>query len=445
MKDSSRRSFIKNGSIIAAGAGVASLLPLDLLAAARKKVAPSDKIRVAAIGVNGMGFSDLKSILKNPEVTVTSIVDVDERVSAKRSAELAKQGFKVNTLTDYRKVLDDKDIDAVIIGTPDHWHAKMMVDASSAGKDVYCEKPTGHSIEECRVMVEAQKKYGNAVQVGQWQRSQKHFKDAVDFVQSGKLGKVRLVKTWAYIGWKDSIPVEPDSPVPPGVHYDQWLGPAPKRPFNINRFHFSFRWFYDYAGGLMTDWGVHMIDYAMLGMKASHRFPKSVAAIGGKTGYPDDAQQWPDTMSAVYDFGDFNMVWEQAMGIGGGPYGRGHGVAFIGNNGTLVLDRGGWEVIPEKKSAGYLMEAVPKQKSVDNGLDLHTKNFVEVIKSRKLSDLKTPIEDGCQVAMNCCMGNIAQRVQKTIHWDSQALQFTDKQSNQYLKSEYHNSIAFPKV
>jgi predicted dehydrogenase len=364
---------------------------------------------------------------------------------AKRSAELAKDGHKVSTLTDYRKVLEDKDIDAVIIGTPDHWHAKMMVDAASAGKDIYCEKPTGHSIEECRAMVAAQQKYHNVVQVGQWQRSQKHFQDAVDFVHSGKLGKVRLVKTWAYIGWKDEVPVQPDSPVPPGVHYDQWLGPAPKRPFNINRFHFSFRWFYDYAGGLMTDWGVHMIDYAMLGMKASHRFPKAISAIGGKTGYPNDAEQWPDTMSALYDFGDFNMVWEQAMGIGGGPYGRGHGVAFIGNKGTLVLDRGGWEVIPERKSSGLLMEAVPKQKSVDNGLDLHTKNFVEVIKSRKLTDLKTPIEDGCQVAMNCCMGNIAQRVGKTIHWDDKALKFTDKESNQYLKYPYHNGIAFPKA
>ena len=444
MTDHSRRTFIKNGTILAAGAGMASLLPGGLQAAGRK-IAASDTIRVAAIGVNGMGFSDLNSILKNPGVAVKTIVDVDERVLSKRAAELAGQGHQVSTLTDYRKVLEDKDIDAVIIGTPDHWHAKMMVDASSAGKHVYCEKPTGHSIAECQAMVAAQQRYNNVVQVGQWQRSQKHFQDAVNFVHSGKLGKVRLVKTWAYIGWKDSIPVQPDSPVPAGVHYDQWLGPAPKRPFNINRFHFSFRWFYDYAGGLMTDWGVHMIDYAMLGMKAKDRFPLAVSAIGGKTGYPDDAQQWPDTMSAIYDFGDFNMVWEQAMGIGGGPYGRGHGVAFIGNNGTLVLDRSGWEVIPEKKSKGPLMEAVPMQKSVDNGLDLHTKNFVEVIKSKKLTDLKTPIQDGCQVAMNCCMGNIAQRVNKTIHWDSKALRFTDNESNQYLKSEYHNGIGFPKA
>lgn len=440
-----RRSFIKKGSILTAGAGVASLLPFDLLASVGKKVAPSDKIRIAAIGVNGMGFSDLSSILKNSEVSVATICDVDENVLKKRSADLAKKNIKVATLTDYRKVLDDKNIDAVIIGTPDHWHCKIMVDACAAGKHIYCEKPSGHSIAECDVMIAAQKKYGNVVQVGQWQRSQKHFKDAVDFVHSGKLGKVRLVKAWAYIGWKDSVPVQPDSPVPPGVHYDQWLGPAPKHAFNINRFHFNFRWFYDYAGGLMTDWGVHLIDYAMIGMNASHRYPLSVAAIGGKTGYPDDAEEWPDTMSAVYDFGDFNMVWEQAVGIGNGPYGRGHGIAFIGNKGTLILDRGGWEVIPEKKKAGDLMEAVARQKSVDNGLDLHTKNFVEVIKSKNLADLKAPILDASMVAINCCMGNIAIQTKQTVHWDKDALQFTDEESNKYLKSAYHNGIAFPKV
>lgn len=440
-----RRSFLKTSSILTAGAGVASMLPIDLLASAGKKVAPSDRIRIAAIGVNGMGFADLESMLKNSEVTVANICDVDEHVLKSRSADLAKKGIKVTTQTDYQKVLDDKSIDAVIIGAPDHWHCKIMVDASAAGKHVYCEKPSGHSIEECNIMIAAQKKYGNVVQVGQWQRSQKHFKDAVDFVHSGKLGQVRVVKTWAYMGWMKAIPVQPDGPAPAGVHYDQWLGPAKKRPFNPNRFHFNFRWFYDYAGGLMTDWGVHLIDYAMIGMKASHRYPLSVAAIGGKTGYPKDAEEWPDTMSAVYDFGDFNMVWEQAIGINGGPYGRDHGIAFIGNNGTLVLDRGGWEVIPEREDGKDKMEAVARQKSVDNGLDLHTKNFVEVIKSKNLTDLKAPILDASMVAINCSMGNIAHLTKKTIHWDANALQFTDAESNRYMKAQYHNGIAVPIV
>lgn len=440
-----RRSFLKTSSLLTAGAGIGSMLPFDLMASFGKKVAPSDKIRVAAIGVNGMGFSDLRSMMKCQEVDVVALCDVDENVLKKRTAELAKEELKVATYTDYRKVLEDKSIDAVIIGTPDHWHCKMMVDASQAGKHIYCEKPAGHSIEECNVMVAAQKKYGNVVQVGQWQRSQKHFKDAVDFVHSGKLGKVRLVKTWAYMGWMKSIPVKPDSPVPAGVHYDQWLGPAEKRPFNPNRFHFDFRWFYDYAGGLMTDWGVHLIDYAMLGMDASHRYARSVAAIGGKTGYPDDAEQWPDTMSAVYNFGDFNMVWEQAIGINGGPYNRDHGIAFIGNNGTLVLDRGGWEVIPEKDGKTNKMEAVARQSSVDNGLDLHTRNFVDVIKTRQLNNLKAPIEDAAMVAINCCMGNIAQLTGQTIHWEEASGKFREAGGNKYLKAPYHNGIRFPEI
>ena len=440
-----RRSFLKTGSLLTAGAGVATILPFDLIASMRRTVAASDKIRVAAIGVNGMGFSDLNAMMKNDVIDVVALCDVDENVLTQRAAALAKGNFKVASYTDYRKTLDDKNIDAVIIGTPDHWHCKMMVDASAAGKHIYCEKPAGHSIEECNVMIAAQKKYGNTVQVGQWQRSQKHFKDAVDFVQSGKLGKVRLVKAWAYMGWMKPIPARPDSPVPKGVHYDKWLGPAQTRAFNENRFHFNFRWFYDYAGGLMTDWGVHLIDYAMLGMGANNQYPLSVAAIGGKTGYPDDAEEWPDTMSAVYDFGNFNMVWEQALGISGGLYNRDHGIAFIGNNGTLVLDRGGWEVIPEKDGNVNKMEAVARQHSVDNGLDLHTKNFIEVIQSKRLTDLKAPIQDAGMVAINCCMGNIAHLTRKTIHWDKSAGKFTDAESNKYLKAEYHNGVSFPKV
>lgn len=436
-----RRSFIKNTSLLTG----AALLPFDLIASCRTTVPASDRIRVAAIGVNGMGFADTQSMMKNSEVDIVALCDVDENVLSQRVTDLAKANVKVATYTDYRKILDDKSIDAVIIGTPDHWHCKIMVDASQAGKHVYCEKPAGHSIAECDVMIAAQKKFGNVVQIGQWQRSQKHFQDAVDFVQSGKLGKVRLVKAWAYMGWMKPIPIKPDGPAPQGVHYDKWLGMAENRAFNPNRFHFNFRWFYDYAGGLMTDWGVHLIDYAMMGMGASHQYPLSIAAIGGKTGYPDDAEEWPDTMSALYDFGTFNMVWEQAIGISGGSYNRDHGIAFIGNNGTLVLDRGGWEVLPEMDGKNPRMDAVERQHSADNGLDLHTKNFVEVIKSKRLTDLKAPIQDAAMVAINCCMGNIALLTKKTIHWDKDAGRFTDPEANKYLQAPYHNGISFPTV
>jgi predicted dehydrogenase len=438
-----RRDFLKAGSVIAASAGFSSFIPFDILAANRKWISPSDRINVAAIGINGQGWADLNAMMKSPEVNVVALCDVDENVLNKRKQELAYTNINVRTSIDYRDILNDKTVDAVIIGTPDHWHCRIMIDACAAGKDVYCEKPVGRTIEECRLMVTAQQKYNRAVQVGQWQRSMKHFKDAVDFVQSGKLGRIRLVKSWAYQGWMKPIPVRPDEATPAGVHYDKWLGPAPGRPFNPNRFHFNFRWFYDYAGGLMTDWGVHLIDYAMLGMKAG--YAKSAAAIGGKNGYPDDAEQWPDTMATVYDFGDFDMLWEQAVGINVGPYNRDHGIAYTGNNGTLVLDRGGWEVIPEQDNGVDKMQAVSRQKAVDNGMDNHTRNFIEVVKSRNFNDLHTPVQAAALVAINCHMGNIAHLTKQTVHWDANAFKFEDEKSNQYIVPQYHNGYKLPVV
>ncbi|MBW8687286.1 Gfo/Idh/MocA family protein [Chitinophaga rhizophila] len=433
--NNSRRHFIRSASALMAGAGLVSALPSSLRA-----VAPSDKINIAAIGINGMGWSDLTAILKNPYAQCVALCDVDKNVLDKKAAELLeKKNQKAKTYSDYRKLLEDKSIDAVIIGTPDHWHCLQMTDAVSAGKDVYVEKPIGNSIGEINAMVAAQERTKRVVQVGQWQRSQQHFKDAIAFVHSGKLGQVRLVKAWAYMGWMHSIPKQPDGVPPAGVDYAAWLGPAEKKPFNPNRFHFNFRWYWDYAGGLMTDWGVHLLDYALLGMKAQH--PKSVMAAGGKFAYPDDACETPDTLTTVYQFDGFNIQWEHATGIDGGPYNRTHGIAFIGNNGTLVLDRSGWEVIPEKGK----MEAVPFTKSVDNGLDKHAVNFLEVIKSRKLEDLNTPIQAGAHVAAVAQLGNIAYKTGKKLNWDGVKGKFDDNAANKYLAAEYHNGYKIPKI
>jgi predicted dehydrogenase len=433
-----RRKFLQSTSTYVAGA---ALIPSALKAA--RRISPNDKINVAAIGINGMGWADITNIIKNPQTQLVALCDVDKNVLDKRMAELAKNNIKPSTYGDYRKLLDDKNINAVVIATPDHWHCKIMVDACAAGKDVYCEKPVGNSIAECAVMEAAQKKYNRVVQVGQWQHSNKHYQDAVDFVHSGKLGNVRLIKAWAYQGWMESVPVKPNSAPPPGVDYDMWLGPATKRPFNPNRFHFTFRWFWDYAGGLMTDWGVHMIDYALLGSKAS--VPKTIMASGGKFAYPDDAEETPDTLTTVFEFDRFNMLWEHATGINDGPYGRDHGVAFIGNNGTLVVDRGGWEVMPEKKDGKDQMEAVPRKQREDDALALHTKNFIEVVQSRKMEDLRCPIQVGAHVATVCQMGNIAFRSGKKINWDANANKFTDDDANKFLAAEYHNGYTIPRV
>jgi predicted dehydrogenase len=435
----SRRTFLSTSGKIVAGATMFSALPWDVIAKSKLKIAQNDKINLGVIGINGMGWANTKSMIKIPEINLMAICDVDENVIKKRVAELKEGGITVTTYTDHRQLLDNKDIDVVIIGSPDHWHCLHMIDACAAGKDVYVEKPVGNSIIECNAMVAAQKKYNRAVQAGQWQRSMPHFVDALAFLRTGQIGMVRTVKTWAYIGWVKEIPTKPDSPVPAGVNYDRWLGPAPKRPFNENRFHFNFRWFWDYAGGLMTDWGVHLIDYALLGMEAP--LPKSVYASGGKYAYPNGGNETPDTLATTFDFGKFTMIWEHAHGIGKGNYNREHGIAFIGNNGTLVLDRNGWEVIAD----GDKMQSLMLQPNKGSGLDAHTQNFVNVVKSRKLEELTCPITAGAHVAKVCQMGNISYKTGKIVHWNESKGKFLEEDANKYLAAQYHNGYAIPKV
>ncbi|WP_293886231.1 MULTISPECIES: Gfo/Idh/MocA family protein [unclassified Sphingobacterium] len=425
-----RKEFIRSTGLLAASAFFAQSKVFGFQA---------DTVRVGLIGTNGMGWSNLNAILHIPGVECTALCDVDENVLRNRVEELKKRQINVKAYVDYKDLLKAKDVDVVIIATPDHWHCLQMVDAVAAGKDVYVEKPIGNSIHECEIMVAAAKKHKRVVQVGQWQRSQQHFKDAMDFVHSGKLGKIRLVKAWAYQGWMKSVPVQPDASVPAGVHYDKWLGPAPKRAFNPNRFHFNFRWYWDYAGGLMTDWGVHMLDYALIGMKVSD--PVSVMAAGGKFAYPEDAAETPDSLTTVYEFEGFNVQWEQATGIDLGPYQKNHGVAFIGNNGTLMVNREGWEVIPEKGR----MDAVSFQRSQDNGLDKHMVNFVEAVRNKSAESLNAPIEAGAHIAIFSQMGNIAYRSKKKLFWDKQKRSFNDKDADQYLAKVYHNGYNLPKV
>ena len=440
-----RRRFLKQAGTLLAGGTVLSALDNNAFAIFKNRIAPSDQLVIGAIGINGMGWANVTAALKVPGVTVGALCDVDKNVLDKRMADLAKNNIdtsKVKTYADYRKLLDQKDIDIVIVGSPDHWHALQMIHACEAGKDVFVEKPVGNSIIECRTMVAAQQRYNKVVQAGQWQRSQQHFKDAVDYVQSGKLGMIRTVKVWCYQGWMKPAAVVPDSNPPAGVDYAAWLGPAGKRPFNASRFHFNFRWFWDYAGGLMTDWGVHLLDYALLGMKAD--VPKSIAALGGKFAYPDLSQETPDTLTTLYEFDKFNLVWDSAMGIDNGSYGRNHGIAFIGNNGTLVLHRGGWEVLEEPQSTNKASKSFVKPS--DNGLNNHWVNFIDVVKSRKMEDLNCSIQAGAHVATVAQMGNISFRSGQRLVWDKAKDKFTDEKVNGlYLMKEYHNGYKLPKV
>lgn len=444
---STRRRFLQMSAL--GGAGLFTFVPNEIIAANRKKVAANDKIRFGLIGAKGMGWNNMRQHLKINEVECVAICDVDQNVLDQRCGEAEKiQGSRPKQFGDYRKLLEDKSIDAVIIGTPDHWHCLQMVDAVNAGKHVYVEKPIANTIEECNIMVNAAKRTGKLVQVGQWQRSGKHYRHAIDYVHSGKLGQIRLVKVWAYQGWMKPVPVVSDAAVPKGVDYKMWLGPAPTRPFNQNRFHFNFRWFWDYAGGLMTDWGVHEIDIALFTMGA--KAPKSVMASGGKLAYPDDASETPDTLQTVFEYENFNMLWEHATGIDGGNYGRTEGIAFIGNNGTLVLNRGGWEVIPETKNVNgvrqYKMESLPKQSIPRNSnyVEDHARNFVAAMQANDFDMLNTNIVSGSVAAINAQMGNIAYKTGRKVYWDAAKGNFgNDAEANALINAKYHNDWKLP--
>jgi len=426
----SRRRFARTAAL---GALVYGFQGLPAFARpSGRRVAPSDQVRFGAIGVNGMGWANAKSFLKIDGFRCAALCDVDAGVlsgcvaDAEKLQELRPEGYR-----DYRQLLDRDDLDFVIIGTPDHWHPLMMLDAVASGKHVYCEKPMANSIGEADVMLAGARRSGKLVQIGQWQRSGPHWRHAMEFVHSGALGNIRTVKTWAYQGWMKPVPVKPDGPVPDGVDYDMWLGPAPKRPFNPNRFHFNFRWFWDYAGGLMTDWGVHILDFALYGMKAG--WPKSVMAIGGKFAYPDDASETPDTLQAVYEYDGFTMLWEHATGIDLGPYRRTHGVAFIGNNGTLVVDRDGWEVIAETESDAtggrrLKLEVPPGEQVQGSDLDRHTQNFAAALRGE--ASLNADIAVGHKVAVTAHMGNVAFRTGRRLYWDETNRSFLgDEEAN----------------
>ena len=433
-----RRIFIKNGTITTAGIGLVSSLTGSMISCAA-----SDRINVGLIGCRGMGFTDLKAFLANPEVDCIALCDVDDRVLQARAVDVEKiRGKKpANFYKDWRKLIYNKDIDVVIIGTPDHWHCLQMIGACEAGKDVYCEKPIGRTVEECNLMVKAAQKYNRVVQVGQWQRSDPHWQNSVDFIHSGKLGKIRLVRVCCYLGWTQSVPVFPDEAAPAGVDYDMWQGPAPNRPYNKNRFHNNFRWFWDYAGGLMTDWGVHLLDYALYGMNVSQ--PRSIVGMGGKYAYPDDACETPDSLQVMYKFDDFNIIWDHAMGIRDGGFGHTHGVAFVGENGTLIVDRDGWEVKPEVVKKVSRMDAIPLQKGTGQGLSNHVRNFLDCVKRRD-RNTNASIEIGAHIAKFSHLGNIALRTDKKLDWDG--TRFTnDLEANNYLVPVYRDPWKLPTI
>lgn len=408
----SRREFLANATKLAAASGL-SLSPI-LSNASNKKTAASDKLVVALIGCRNMGFGDLQNALKQPGVECGALCDVDSEVLAQRTADVLKiQGKAPVQYKDYRKLLENKDINAVIIGTPDHWHCLPFIAACEAGKDIYVEKPLANSIAECDLMVKAARKHNRVVQVGQQQRSGAHWKKAMDYMNAGKIGDLRKVNIWGNFNYGIGAMKIPDEAVPAGVDFDMWLGPAPKRSFNKARFHGNWRMFWDYGGGLVTDWGVHLIDMA-LWVKGITQLPLGVSSAGGNFSYADHAHETFDTMSVSYQMKDYVINWEHTAGVEVGPYGKLYGLAYVGNDATLVINREGWEVFPEVQNGNYKVAGLPKQSGGESH-EPHMKNFIECIKTRE--DPACTIENGRLVAVYAHMANIALRTNSRLEWN----------------------------
>jgi predicted dehydrogenase len=432
-----RREFIHSTSTLAAGAGLVSFTK----PVAVKKTSAADKVGVALIGCRGMGFGDLSNALKIANVECVALCDVDKNVLEQRKNDVLKiQGKAPATYADFRKCLENKDIDAVIIGTPDHWHCLIFLAACEAGKDIYVEKPLANSIAECNIMLHAARKYNRVVQVGQQQRSGDHWKEAIQFIKDGKIGQLRKVNVWANFNYGIGEKVVPDGPVPVGVDYDMWLGPAPKRNFNAARFHGSWRMFWDYGGGLVTDWGVHLLDMA-LWAKDVNTFPLAVAAAGGNFAYSDHAHETFDTMSVSFQMKDWVINWENTAGIETGYYNKPYGLLFVGNDASIVINRDGWELLPETTGGKYKVPKLPFHEGGENHAE-HMQNFIDCVRSRK--DPACPIENGRLVAMYAHFANIALRTNSRVVWKEYTGNFGDNSAaNALIKPEYRAPWKLP--
>jgi predicted dehydrogenase len=409
-----RRKFIKNSAVAAMGTGLFSIIPADLLAQ-KKRISTYEKLVIGLIGCNSMGFADAHDLLLQPEVELAAMCDIDDNVLEDKVKEVLKlQDKKPDFYKDYRKMLERKDIDAVVIGTPDHWHCLQTVHACEAGKDVYVEKPLANSVTECNIMLKAARKYNRVVQVGQQQRSGIEWKTAMDFIRSGQLGKIRRVNIWANFNYGAGPEKVPDETVPEGVDYDRWLGPARLRPFNRSRFHGWWRMFWDYGGGLMSDWGVHLIDMPMWSFDIK-TFPKSVKASGGIFANRDRAIETADTQNVIYEMDDYLITWEHNGGLQVGPFDQLYGVSWNGTNGTLVADREHWKVFPEWGENDYRMKAPEEFKSDGQSHINHVRNFIDCIKTRGIP--AADIEIGHRACIYTHLGNISYRTGKKIVYD----------------------------
>ncbi len=397
----------------------------------------NDRVSAAFIGMGKMGRSNLSYAMRQDNLNVTAVCDIfDRNLNLAVKATEKQPGGPAKGIRDFREILADKSIDVVCISTPDHWHAYMTVEACKAGKDVYVEKPICTVVDEGVKMVQAARKYNRVVQAGTMQRSAVHFAKAAGIVRSGELGKVTFVRCWNY-GHADpeGIGNPPDEEPPATLNWDMWLGPAPKRAYNPNRFgvdpkdrYFSrFRWFWDYAGGMMTDWGVHWLDIVQWAFDEG--MPTGISAFGEKFCLHDD-RETPDTLQVAYEYPGFIAVYENRECNAQSMFDKGGGILFHGTKGTMFLDRGGYKVIPEK---GSMLEA-SEMKSTSGGNVEHWANFLDCVKTREKPT--SDIEKCQHSTTTCLLGNVALRSRLRLDFDAQKWTVAQAEAKKYLTREY---------
>jgi predicted dehydrogenase len=406
----------------------------------------NDRINVGVIGVRSRGREHIQQFGKQTNARVAAICDIDQ-AQAERGAKLAEevQGSRPKMYSDLRKLLEDKEIDAVSIATCNHWHALAAIWACQAGKDVYVEKPASHDVFEGRRMVEAARKYNRIVQTGMQSRSIEHKMRAMDLLRQGVIGKVYMAKGICFKRRK-SIGKGANGPVPAGVDFNLWLGPAPDRPFNANRFHYNWHWFWDTGNGDIGNQGVHEMDIARWGLGKT-TLPQAVYASGGKFVYDDD-QETPNTELATFDYGDCKLVFEVRGLLTGGESdivydGQNYiGNMFYGSEGYMTVDLQGFRVYlgEERKPAQKMDFAEPRQWDTAP----HVRNFLDAVRSRKQADLHADIEEGHLSAALCHLANASYRTGRPLTFDAQKEMFVnDADANRYLSRKYRPPFVVP--
>ncbi len=400
---------------------------------------------MAHIGVGGRAGALVRACAALKDVEIVTLCDLDSRrVPAAVSVVEEKQGRTPQIVSDFRRVIDDKSIDAVVVGTPDHWHALPTIYACQAGKDVYVEKPDAHNIVEGRTMVAAARENKRIIQMGTQARSSSRLASALAYIRTGKLGKCRFAKAWES-SKQGSIGRPPDSDPPAGIDYDFWLGSAPKRPFNPVRFHGNWRWFFDYGTGDLGNDGVHRLDLAHAALSAASvaagepalGMPQFISASGGKF-YFDDAQEWPDTMQVTYEFPGKLLTYEMRVWAPYSYLGESEGAVVYGDQGSIVIGNTRW------KAFGPKGEVVAEGSGGDTTTE-HFVNFFECMRSRKRpnADLETV---GHVSSVLCHAGNIAWRTGQRIRLDASNERFDSRAANDLRsRQEYRKPWTLPRL